>query len=82
MKNTIRTTPLHMYQKDTYDECIGENPCIICGKDTGLNPKYWVHLLTNGDLISSDEDFDNSQGFFPIGIECKKKLRGQFVFKS
>ena len=44
--------------------------------------KQLVHLLTNGNLVSSDEDFDNSQGMFPVGNECKNKLPNNFIFKA
>lgn len=78
----IFTVPLEMYQSESYDDCKGYNPCILCGKDTGKNPKYFVHLLTNGDLVSSDEYFKNSQGLFPIGSECRKKLSKEFIFNN
>lgn len=58
----------------------GEEVCIICGKKVGKNPKR-VHYLTNGNIVSySGDDVVNSQGFFPIGNECAKKLTIQFVF--
>ena len=58
----------------------GVNPCICCGKEI-KQTKYVVHLLTNGNLISSDQDFDNSQGLHPIGNTCKNKLPNNFYFK-
>lgn len=72
--------PVDDIQEESFDETKGENPCICCGKNI-KNPKYSVHLLDTGNLISSDEDFAESQGFFPIGTSCKNKLPNNFYFK-
>lgn len=57
-----------------------ENQCVLCGKKLGKNPKM-IHYLTNGNIISyNGEDVVNSQGFFPVGSECAKKLIIQFAF--
>lgn len=55
--------------------------CIICGKaiKEGQKTKS-VQLLTNGNIVSSDQDFANSQGFFPVGSDCAKKLVINFAF--
>lgn len=54
-------------------------PCLICGKP--LKGEYkQVQLLTNGNIVSSDQDFTNSQGFFGVGKDCAKKLIIQFSF--
>ena len=63
------------------DDVTIKHCCFLCGKRINGVEKYAVHLLTNGNLISSDQDFDNSQGFFPIGAECKNKLPNNFIFK-
>lgn len=56
------------------------NQCCLCGKKVGKNPKY-VHYLTNGNIISyGGNDIQNSQGYFPVGNECAKKLVIQFAF--
>lgn len=56
------------------------NQCCLCGKKVGNNPKY-VHYLTNGNIISyGGNDIENSQGYFPVGNECAKKLVIQFAF--
>ena len=55
--------------------------CVICGKKLKENQKYkHIQLLENGNIISSSEDFENSQGFFPVGNECVKKLKINFSF--
>ncbi len=57
-----------------------ENQCCLCGKKVGKKPKM-VHYLTNGNIISwGGSDVANSQGFFPVGSECAKKLVIQFAF--
>lgn len=56
--------------------------CVICGKSIKehSNTKM-VHLLNNGNIISySGVDIVNSQGFFPVGNECVKKLVINFSF--
>jgi len=73
--------PLSDIQEETYEETGNKNPCICCGKEV-KNTKYMVHLLDTGNLISSQEDFQESQGFFPIGNTCKNKLPNNFYFKS
>ena len=57
--------------------------CFCCGKET-KEPRYFVHLLTTGELVSTDEPFDDKvdQGFFPIGAECRKRLPNNFYFTS
>lgn len=56
--------------------------CICCGKKI-KSPKYSVHLLTNGDLVSTDQPFSDKedQGFFNIGSDCIKRLPNNFYFK-
>lgn len=57
-----------------------DNQCCLCGKKVGKNPKM-VHYLTNGNITSSqDDNVENSQGCFPIGSECAKKLPPEFNF--
>lgn len=58
-----------------------ENQCICCGKKI-INPKYQVHLLTNGNLVSTGEPFnaDEDQGFFLIGNGCRNKLPNNFYW--
>jgi len=58
----------------------GQNQCCLCGKKVGKNPKM-VHLLTNGNIVSyAGDDIEGSQGFFPVGSECAKKLIIEFAF--
>ncbi len=85
MKNTIQAIvemPLHELQsedaKSNWSD-YSDNQCCLCGKKVGKNPKM-IHYLTNGNIISTDEHHDKSQGFFPVGSECAKKLIVNFAF--
>ena len=54
--------------------------CPCCGKDIE-NEKYFIHYLTNGNIINTDEDQgDDDQGSFPIGSVCRKKFPKDFIF--
>jgi len=81
MMNWLFKISLQDIQEDSYEEGKSDNPCICCGKNI-KNPTYFVHLLTSGELISSDGDMEDSQGLFPIGNACKNKLPNNFYFKS
>lgn len=91
MKNEViqRTIeiPLSEIQSPNYGSNIkryGEdgNTCICCGKRIKNYPDCkMVHLLTNGNIVSfGGDDIENSQGFFPIGNDCAKKLVITFAF--
>lgn len=58
------------------------NCCLICGKALKAGIHYrMVHLLSNGNIVSyAGSDVDNSQGFFPVGNECVKRLVINFAF--
>ena len=82
----IKTTPY--VQSSKYDQNIEKygnfgNTCFCCGKPTAK--KQFVHYTTSGDLVNtSEEDLSSidreSQGFFPIGSECAKKYKKEFIF--
>lgn len=82
--NGIEVIDLESIRSAKYDdniELLGEhsNTCFICGKRTWKNG--WVHYTTDGYLVPknlNDDQFD-SQGFFPIGSECAKKIGSDFV---
>jgi hypothetical protein len=57
-----------------------QEPCIICQKPLNVSDKTkYVHMLTSGELINCDDHAD-SQGFFPIGNDCCKRLPKNFIF--
>jgi hypothetical protein len=63
---------------------LGENTntCFICGKRIkNMEKAKYVHYLTNGNIISyGGDDVEDSQGFFPVGSDCAKRLVIQFAF--
>lgn len=65
-------------------EALGEhsNTCLICGKRIKDEAKAkMVHLLTSGNIVSwPTDDIEESQGFFPVGYDCAKKLVINFSF--
>lgn len=74
--------PISELQTEEAAKNWGKHPdrCCLCGKKVGANPKM-VHYLNNGNIVSYDgSDIVNSQGFFPVGNECAKKLVIQFAF--
>ena len=86
MPNTIQRIieiPIYELQSKDAQENWGQyqdKQCCLCGKKVGKNPKM-VHYLTNGNIVSySGDDIQESQGFFPVGNECAKKLVIQFAF--
>lgn len=81
MIQRIIQIPLEEIQTYKAGNTIGKNPCLICGKEIKTKSHKWVQLLTNGNIISTDQPIENSQGFFPVGNECAKKLTIQFSFK-
>jgi len=65
--------------------CTQTNECEYCGKKLGKNPLY-VHINTSGTIIPNDVTEEElslagfeSQGCFPIGQNCAKKLFGNKV---
>jgi len=86
MKTIERIIEIPLYELQTenakkMDITIGKC-CIICGKKIKEGSKYKIaQLLTNGNIVSYyGEDISDSQGFFPVGLECAKKLVIQFAF--
>ena len=60
----------------------GHDFCHLCGRlisDKALPTSWWVHQRTDGALIAVDFLFESndqyqSQGWFPIGAGCAKKI--------
>lgn len=63
--------------------------CICCGKPMKSGEKLYVHMNTNWMAVNPSLTTENcfeytgaeSQGCFPIGNDCAKKMRG-FTFKK
>ncbi len=61
------------------------NECEYCGKKVGKNPLH-VHVTTDGLCVPNDIEDEQltaaghqSQGCFPIGNNCAKKLFGSKI---
>jgi hypothetical protein len=83
MKNQISNIDLDSVRSSKYDsniERLGDHSdsCFVCGKRTAQ--KHYVHYTEDGNLINTEESVSNSQGMFPIGPECSKKLPKGFTF--
>lgn len=62
--------------------------CVCCNKPMKEDQiKYMVHMTTYWVAVDTDdvdvvsENGFESQGFFPIGTECKNKMDKEFIFK-
>lgn len=78
-------------QKEQNNENYGEfgSECICCGKPMAAGSCQWVHMnekwqavnpLLKEDEVEGVTGF-RSQGCFPVGNECAKKMKG-FTFTS
>lgn len=74
----MKKIPLESMQNHFIGNGGKSNSCFLCGK-TVNNPVHFVHYTTDGDLINVDEAA-NSQGFFPVGFDCKNRLPKDFIF--
>ena len=61
--------------------------CVCCNKPMNQEQvKFMVHMTTDWVAVNTDdidvvsENGYESQGFFPIGTECKKKMSKEFIF--
>ena len=58
--------------------------CFLCGR--GLTEKAvengrFIHLTTSGFLVPQDAEGVDSQGAFPVGSECAKRLPKPLAFR-
>ena len=78
-------------KKDWNNEHRGEYglECICCGKPMAKGMVNWVHMneawVAVNPAVVTEENCkeltgNNSQGCFPIGTECAKKMKG-YTFK-
>lgn len=53
-------------------------PCLLCGRhltETAIRNGWSIEITTGGQIIPNDHHVDlDSQGCFPIGSECAKKI--------
>ena len=51
-----------------------DDQCCICKLKVRGSHSYAVHLSVNGYLLPVEGSFEESQGFFSVGAECRKQL--------
>ena len=78
-------------QKAINEEKYGlmSNQCICCGKPMTENEKFSVHMSTdwmamhNSIITEIDAEIEGleSQGYFPIGNSCAKKMPRAYIHK-
>jgi hypothetical protein len=85
MKNLPTTFDLNsikIYSDQEYNFKKDQDECIICGKPTNINEKTkWVHITNEFFAVEIDYSGDDSQGCFPIGNSCCKKLPKNLIFQ-
>ena len=57
----------------------GGDECRICAarmSELALEKAWFVHMAVNGDLVEKDAELrgELSQGWFPVGADCTKKI--------
>jgi len=58
--------------------------CYFCGRPLSSN-RHWVHFTSGARLVdvkTPTEDVEDSQGWFPVGASCKKKIPRGFSTKK
>lgn len=56
--------------------------CICCGKRI-QSPKQYVHMSTDWVMKHvEDADESDSQGLFPVGPECSKKIANEYLHSA
>lgn len=75
-------SPVRDRNEDKYGHSAGLQ-CICCMKPIKDESKcLWVQMSTDWEVVhpSVDESEFDSQGAFPVGLDCAKKMSG-FTFK-
>lgn len=62
--------------------------CFTCGRgltESGVSNGWYIHLCTDGSLFNTQDPatfgHPESQGCFPVGSECAKRIPRRFRFK-
>lgn len=92
MKNNITLTK-ELYESPVKERNLEKyglltNQCICCGKPMKEEDKYLVHMNTNWVAVNPQIMEDKckeltgaeSQGYFSIGNDCAKKMKGFVLF--
>lgn len=83
MNATLLPVPAPLSDAESnYDSSKHDDHCLICSR--GMTAKavlkaVWVEMTTSRELISVDHVGEvDSQGMFPVGAECAKRIPKQF----
>lgn len=60
-------------------------PCFLCGRpltEQAVENGYLIHLTTADLLVPEDYVGSDSQGCFPVGSECAKRIPADLKFKG
>jgi hypothetical protein len=58
--------------------------CFLCGLGitaTALPKCWWIHLRTDGVLLTQEDEDQQSQGLFVVGPECAKRVPVPYRFR-
>lgn len=83
MENSLKFDLTNIFvENDTeYKFKVDQEPCIICQRPMTITEKTkWIHMTTELEAVPQDYDGDDSQGCFPIGNDCCKKLPKHLIF--
>jgi hypothetical protein len=61
----------------------GHESCRLCNRtisDKVLDTSWFVHMTVDGDLVEINTEIESnlSQGWFPVGSDCAKKIPANF----
>ena len=59
-----------------------DTSCVCCAKPM-VNPTNFIHATTSWVAVNEKDEANvvDSQGFFPVGNECKKHFPTEFIFQ-
>lgn len=72
--------PVPFSPTNRYQGC-GSNPCLLCGREVRPGSGGEVEMSTSLELIADEPDAPDSQGCFPVGPECIKRVPEPFRLK-
>jgi hypothetical protein len=84
---TITVRPIYLIPTKSYDRNYarrgsrypGDEPCARCGKHLLPAKAYWVEMLIGGEILMPEDPRSGgpeSQGGFPLGADCYRRLLG------
>ncbi len=59
----------------------GVEACKLCNRtisDKVLDKSWFVHMTVDGALVANGVETNDSQGYFPVGSDCAKKIPANF----